>query len=535
MGTDGLVARAGDQAARIALPAILAAVLVAVGAPRPVVAQEDADDQAYVRVINASPDAGTVDVYLDGEAVAEGVEYGQGTDFIGLPPGRGSLAVAPAGTSPDEAFVEATVTLEAGTYSDLVAVGPVDEIETQLYRVELAPIADGNARIRVVHNAADLGAFDVALAEDRALFASTEYPFETEYVDIDPGTYDFRVLAADSDEIVLGLPSVEIEAGSVYDIHLIGLSEDQSLDGLVLETPVDADAGGPADDEDAATPTSDGAGATPVCRCPDDATATPAAPDATETAADTRVPGATATAAAPDAASDATASATAALDATAPVADPSAPAADAPVATAPVADAPETTAPADAADATAPVVDATDSGTRGEESETPVAATDHDGTDPAAPEEVEAMAPAAADAGGDTTAISDDGTGIAVTDDAWTTVLDTQQPPPSTAVDDLDDFGAIQSAPPGSPADDLASDSMGQPTADNLATDSIAQPSAESGLPGTGVGSTLSVDGERATTAMLGALLAAIMTLGLFLLQPRAKRRPARRAVRTRG
>jgi hypothetical protein len=129
-----------------------------------------------------------------------------------------------------------------------------------------------------------------------------------------------------------------------------------------------------------------------------------------------------------------------------------------------------------------------------------------------------------------------------VTDDAWTTVLDAEQP---TSASVADDIGAVQSAPPASPADDLARDPMGQATADDLASDSmgrpaaesvaadpLAQPGAESGLPGTGVGSTLSGGGDRAATVMLAALLAVIMALGLFLLQPRAKPRPARRNAR---
>ncbi|MEO0563709.1 MAG: DUF4397 domain-containing protein, partial [Chloroflexota bacterium] len=100
--------------------ALIAAALTVLGATT-AMAQ---DDDATFRVAHFSVDAGPVDVYVDGEALLEGVEFGTVSSWMMVPAGTYAVDIAPAGTSVDDAVLSADLTLEAGdTYYTAAVVG----------------------------------------------------------------------------------------------------------------------------------------------------------------------------------------------------------------------------------------------------------------------------------------------------------------------------------------------------------------------------------------------------------------------------
>jgi NADH:ubiquinone oxidoreductase subunit 6 (subunit J) len=66
-----------------------------------------------LRVVNAAPYVGNVDVYANGQQVASNLSFGKATDFIPLAEGAYTITLNPAGTS--TAAQTATVTLSADT------------------------------------------------------------------------------------------------------------------------------------------------------------------------------------------------------------------------------------------------------------------------------------------------------------------------------------------------------------------------------------------------------------------------------------
>ena len=255
-------------------------------------AQEDGDGSSFVRLIHASPDAGSVDVYVDGELAVEDVTFPSATDFLELDAGTHDFDVVPTGAGIDEAVISESVDLAAGTAYDISAVGLVEEAEAVVYTVDLSAVDEGQTRVRLIHNAPDSGPVDLALGDGTVVFAGAEYPFETEYMDVEAGTYDFQVLAAGTDEVLLDLPGVSLESGTVHDLYAVGLVETGSFevinvsavpgeDGLPASTTVvdaaqDDGATPEPDAEEDATPVAEEEDATPVA---DEEDATPEAED----------------------------------------------------------------------------------------------------------------------------------------------------------------------------------------------------------------------------------------------------------------
>lgn len=247
----------------IALVGALAVVLVG-----GISAQEA--DTAMVRVVHASPDASAVDVLVDGESAAEGLEFQDATDYIEVEAGEHQFQVVPSGGEAADAVIDATATLEAGMSYSVVAVGSVDSIESLIVEDEITePVAD-MAYLKVVHAAPDAPDVDVATADGTVIFDSVTFMGTTDYMPVEAGGYDLELRATGTEDVAVEAPGLSLEAGTAYSAYAMGLAEDDSLTVVLFE--------------DRTLEQEDGAEATPT-EAAGDATPTEAAGDATPTEA----------------------------------------------------------------------------------------------------------------------------------------------------------------------------------------------------------------------------------------------------------
>jgi hypothetical protein len=200
---------------------------------------------ARVRITHASPDAPAVDIWVNGEPAITGLAFGQATDLISLPAGSYDVAVTPAGSADPEAdaVIAATLTLEAGAAYDVAAVGYLDEISAQVYPLDLSPVAEGNARLQVIHASVDAPTVDI-LANGGALVEGLGFPNASGFLEVPAGAYDVEVLVAETGNVALDLPGTTLDAGQVYVVMAIGEVGAGTLAPLPLVAPADTVAGG---------------------------------------------------------------------------------------------------------------------------------------------------------------------------------------------------------------------------------------------------------------------------------------------------
>ncbi len=181
-----------------------------------------ADGMARVRVIHASPDAPAVDVFVDGNAVLTNVAFPAISQYLTLPAGAHTVAVAPAGQGAGAAVITANPTLAADGAYTVAAVGTLANIRGEIYNDNLAAPAAGKAHVRVIHASPDAPAVAVKVASGPTLISSLAFPNASDYLPVDAGTYNLQVTPAGANDVVIDLPNTTLTAGTIYDVVAVG-------------------------------------------------------------------------------------------------------------------------------------------------------------------------------------------------------------------------------------------------------------------------------------------------------------------------
>ncbi|MGI9060981.1 MAG: DUF4397 domain-containing protein [Ktedonobacteraceae bacterium] len=161
-------------------------------------ASASAEAWSFVRIFHASPDAGIVDVFMDGTKILSNFQYGTVTGYIPTVAGSHKLQIAVIGTGTNAIVLSQTISLQAGIPYTAVALG------TRATGLSLPIFADNNqvagnlAKVRVYHMSPGTGSVDVN-SRGNMLISGLPYAQASDYVSIPPGSYTFNVMATQND------------------------------------------------------------------------------------------------------------------------------------------------------------------------------------------------------------------------------------------------------------------------------------------------------------------------------------------------
>src|SRR5215207_9621837 len=127
---------------------------------------EGASSDACVRLVHAAPDAPPADVYLNDAEIAQNLEFLTATEYVAVPSGDGrGVRVTATGTPVEEAIIDTSLDFDPGQAYEILVTGGGDDLEATITGTDLRPLAEGQARVRVIHASPDADAFDVRSEE----------------------------------------------------------------------------------------------------------------------------------------------------------------------------------------------------------------------------------------------------------------------------------------------------------------------------------------------------------------------------------
>src|SRR5215211_1450921 len=203
---------------------------------------DGASSDACVRLVHAAPDAPPADIYLNDAEIAQNLEFGTATEYVTVPSGTGrGVRVTATGTPVEEAVIDTSLDFDPGQAYEILVTGGGDDLETTITGTDLRPLAEGQARVRVIHASPDADAFDVGIAgSEENLFEGVNFGDATDYVVLDAGDYALEVRPGGEDMTVALQSDATFEEGVTYDLIALGRPDDQTLTLLALmaEVPI---------------------------------------------------------------------------------------------------------------------------------------------------------------------------------------------------------------------------------------------------------------------------------------------------------
>jgi hypothetical protein len=172
--------------------------------------------------------------------------FGNASEFAAAPRGQQRLRVVPAGAPLDKAVLDTMQELTIGDAGQITVTGVSGDLQASIVGVDLRPLPARQARVRVVHASPDLETIDVSLADGSVPFAAIDPRTQSGYVVFDTGAYTFQLRENGSNTLLLTAENVPIKPGMVYDIVVMGKSEDGTLQMVFFEVSAGVLTGQPA-------------------------------------------------------------------------------------------------------------------------------------------------------------------------------------------------------------------------------------------------------------------------------------------------
>ncbi len=175
---------------------------------------------SFVRVVHASPDIGTADVFLDGAKVLSNFAFGTVTDYVTIPPGPHKVQVALIGKGPNASVITQTLSVQAGVAYTVVGLGTQPTGFSLQAFVDNNQLATGQAKVRVYQLSPGIDSVNVSTGGNMVI-SGLAYQQASSYLSLPAGTYTFNVTATQPSA---SLPLSEIlNANTVTSVFAIGV------------------------------------------------------------------------------------------------------------------------------------------------------------------------------------------------------------------------------------------------------------------------------------------------------------------------
>lgn len=180
--------------------------------------------QTSIRVMNASPNAASVDLSPDGKVLISAVKYGFVSDYIKVNAGGFNIRMNLDGSLLP--FTNTDVVLDADKNYTIVIADSISRLKKSLLIDNLSVPPTGKSFVRFFHLAGngptvDLFKGGTAVLSGR-VFNDQSNGTGVNYIAIDPGTQTFEVRSSGSASIISILPNVNLAAGKIYTIVVRG-------------------------------------------------------------------------------------------------------------------------------------------------------------------------------------------------------------------------------------------------------------------------------------------------------------------------
>lgn len=178
------------------------------------------NNSSLVRVFHAAPQAPNVDVYVNDQMVFSNLAFGDFTRYVYLDEGEYNVSVYLAGQK-DRPVINQMVDVPSQQIFTIAATGNLDNLGLLIIPDKVSKSPSQNySSVRVIHLSPNAPGVDI-LVDGDTLFEDISFGEGTDYVDLNPGTYNVNVVLNTDKSVVLPL-KVTLNPDKIYTIYIIG-------------------------------------------------------------------------------------------------------------------------------------------------------------------------------------------------------------------------------------------------------------------------------------------------------------------------
>jgi hypothetical protein len=191
-------------------------------------------------VVNASPDAGSLDVYVNGGPLVRNLPYGDDTGYFTISPGTYTFSFADSGST--TSFLDQGISLEPGITYSVFAIDSVSHLQTAVITDSARLPSIDSVEARFFNFSPNAPALDLAI-NGTVAFSARSYddvgvnPMAAHFTYFTPGTYTVELRLAGT-STVLYTTSVTLVGGKVYTLYAKGFIGDTGAASLGIGTVV---------------------------------------------------------------------------------------------------------------------------------------------------------------------------------------------------------------------------------------------------------------------------------------------------------
>ena len=171
------------------------------------------NNSSLVRVFHAAPQAPNVDVYVNDQMVFSNLAFGDFTRYVYLDEGEYNVSVYLAGQK-DRPVINQMVDVSSQQIFTIAATGNLDNLGLLVIPDKVSKSPSQN------YSSVNAPGVDI-LVDGDTLFEDISFGEGTDYVDLNPGTYNVNVVLNTDKSVVLPL-KVTLNPDKIYTIYIIG-------------------------------------------------------------------------------------------------------------------------------------------------------------------------------------------------------------------------------------------------------------------------------------------------------------------------
>lgn len=178
------------------------------------------NNSSLVRVFHAAPQAPNVDVYVNDQMIFSNLAFGDFTRYVYLDEGEYNVSVYLA-RQKDRPVINQMVDVPSQQIFTIAATGNLDNLGLLVIPDKVSKSPSQNySSVRVIHLSPNAPGVDI-LVDGDTLFEDISFGEGTDYVDLNPGTYNVNVVLNTDKSVVLPL-KVTLNPDKIYTIYIIG-------------------------------------------------------------------------------------------------------------------------------------------------------------------------------------------------------------------------------------------------------------------------------------------------------------------------